>query len=323
VFYHGGDDEEGLVPESRVFMQAKHAFNAFDEGQLSFVEGEVLEVLEFHPSGWWLGEISRERIGRFPRSYCDVITDVYQDQTPLKEDSPSYSDRVHKIQDSNARAAESENDVAPLQEDHPLSVSRQRKYDMCVLGGLLIYGVMFAALAIAVKSTPLLGCFMAGVAFARVPRTEHLWHKNISPTHRWMISIFFASVGFEIPAKELLKAELVVWGFIFTIPSVFTKLSTGLFVLTDFPIDCSVIGWAMVGRGELGFLMADVAKKGELLTGDAFILTIWALVLSTFFAPFLFDYYLRKKRKKEMQVLSAGGVVEGDPGLVTTDHGHH
>ena len=301
-------------------MQAKHAFNAFDEGQLSFAEGEVLEVLEFHPSGWWLGEISRDRIGRFPRSYCDVITDVYQDQTPLKEDTPSKDDRIHKIQDSRSKSAEHSHE-GPLQDDHPLSVSRQQKYDMCVLGGLLIYGVLYAALAIAMKSTPLLGCFMAGVAYARVPRTEHLWHKNVAPTHRWLISIFFASVGFEIPALELLKPELVLWGLIFTIPSVFTKLSTGLFVLTDFPIDCSVIGWAMVGRGELGFLMAQVAKDGGLLALDPFILTVWALVLSTFFAPFLFDYYLRQKRKKEMQVLSAGGVVEGDPGLVSSSSG--
>lgn len=135
-----------------------------------------------------------------------------------------------------------------------------------------------------------------------------------------MVSIFFASVGFQIPAMDLFAPSLVLWGIIFTIPSILTKLSTGLFVLSDFPTDCSVVGWAMVGRGELGFLMAQIAKDGGILALDPFILTVWALVLSTFIAPFIFDFYLRVKRKHEMQQLSAGGGDSGAHDHVLLEH---
>jgi Kef-type K+ transport system membrane component KefB len=321
VFYHGNDEEEGLRPESRVFMQAKHSFNAFDEGQLSFVEGEIMEVLEFHPSGWWLGEITSERIGRFPRSYCEVLTDANNQEgfsanrrdpeiemVSIKLNEPQWSQEAGA---SPKKAEKSEvGHGSELQDEHPLSISRQRKYDMAVLGGLLLYGVLFAALAIAVRSTALLGCFMAGVAFAGVPRTHELWAKHMTPVQRWMISIFFASVGFQIPREQLFTQQLILWGVLFTLPSIITKLSTGFFVLNDFPIDCSVIGWAMVGRGELGFFMAQAAKEKKLLSVDAFVVTVWALVLSTFIAPFFFDIFIRKKRRKDLERLSAGGSVD-------------
>ena len=41
--------------------QAIHPFVASDDTQVSFDMGEIIDVLEFHPSGWWLGELSGNR----------------------------------------------------------------------------------------------------------------------------------------------------------------------------------------------------------------------------------------------------------------------
>jgi len=309
VFYHGND--EGVIPEKHVFMQTMYSFNAFDEGQLAFEEGEVIEVIEFHPSGWWLGRISQDRIGRFPKAYCDVLNQEKLEELCPNANTSRTKEEMREMADLfEQRVEEQETNEEETPSQHPLSYSRQMEYDLSVLGGLLVYGVLFAAFASAIYSTPLLGCFMAGVAFAKVERTQELWHAHISPMLRWMISIFFASVGFEIPGRELIRADLVVSGLLFTVPSIFTKLLTGFFVRTDFPLDAFIIGWAMVGRGELGFLMAETAKMGGILEPDAFIITVWALVLSTFIAPFLFDYYLRKKRKKELASLSTTEMPE-------------
>ena len=70
--------------------------------------------------------------------------------------------------------------------------------------------------------------------------------------------------------------------------------------------------------------MAETAKVAGLLLEDSFIVTVWALVLSTFIAPFLFDHYLRKKKKLDLQKIAderAAG-VELPVKMEDSAHGH-
>lgn len=53
-------------------------------------------------------------------------------------------------------------------------------------------------------------------------------------------------------------------------------------------VDMNVVGWAMVGRGELGFVMAASALKSNLLNEESFAVTVWALLLATLISPLLF-----------------------------------
>ena len=40
------------------------------------------------------------------------------------------------------------------------------------------------------------------VAYSRIHRTKYLWANNVAPAHSWMMSVFFASVGFRVPASS-------------------------------------------------------------------------------------------------------------------------
>jgi hypothetical protein len=55
-----------------------------------------------------------------------------------------------------------------------------------------------------------------------------------------------------------------------------------------------VIGWAMVGRAEFAYLIAQLALAGDMMTKECFSIVIWALVLATLTAPAGFGYYLKK-----------------------------
>ena len=82
------------------------------------------------------------------------------------------------------------------------------------------------------RTTFLLGCFMGGVSFASVPgarlresaascfargcshslslsRSQALeaWEKAVPPVSDWSSRVFFASIGFAVPAGELFAAE--------------------------------------------------------------------------------------------------------------------
>jgi Kef-type K+ transport system membrane component KefB len=45
------------------------------------------------------------------------------------------------------------------------------------------------------------------------------------------------------------------------------------------------VGWAMVGRGELGFVMAEAAFRSDLTSELTFSVTVWALLLATLLSP--------------------------------------
>jgi uncharacterized protein YchJ len=51
---------------------ALYDYSGQDEGELSFVQGDVITVLEEDASGWWLGLIL-ERQGYFPSNYCEPV----------------------------------------------------------------------------------------------------------------------------------------------------------------------------------------------------------------------------------------------------------
>merc|ERR1719401_313965 len=65
-----------------------------------------------------------------------------------------------------------------------------------------------------------------------------------------------------------------------------------------------VIGWAMVGRAEFAYLIAQMAAASNMMTKDVFAIVIWALLWATVFAPFLFRFFLTRfveAKRKEMR----------------------
>mmetsp|Transcript_44881 Transcript_44881/g.117740 ORF Transcript_44881/g.117740 Transcript_44881/m.117740 type:complete len:109 (-) Transcript_44881:167-493(-) len=53
------------------------------------------------------------------------------------------------------------------------------------------------------------------------------------------------------------------------------------------------VGCAMIGRGELGFVIAKEALDDGLLSSRAYCATVWALLLATLLGPIAFRLSLR------------------------------
>jgi Kef-type K+ transport system membrane component KefB len=54
------------------------------------------------------------------------------------------------------------------------------------------------------------------------------------------------------------------------------------------------IGWAMVGRGELGLVMAEEAFRTGLTDELTFAATVWALLIATLISPLIFRQLMAK-----------------------------
>jgi len=146
--------------------------------------------------------------------------------------------------------------------------------------------------------THLWGCFMAGMSFACLGghHAHHVWVTQTKRATSWMIRIFFAAtVAFSIPVGDLLSFDAFWKGSIMGIgPCIATKVLCAPFMGPS----RWVIGWAMVGRAEFAYLIAQMAAAGNMITEAQFSIVIWALLYATIFAPFIFrkvlDRYVQK-----------------------------
>eukprot|EP00049_Salpingoeca_infusionum_P020577 m.364476 g.364476 ORF g.364476 m.364476 type:complete len:490 (-) comp27214_c0_seq1:7-1476(-) len=152
-------------------------------------------------------------------------------------------------------------------------------------------------------TTFLLGAFVAGMAFSQVDGTLEQWIA-FAPLTEWLTSVFFASIGLRVPVAALFDARLFGLGVAYTLVAVLGKLVTGGFM--RHLRRGLIVGWAMVGRGELGFLMASDARDSGLIQDDTFAIAAWALLLCTFMSPILMRVSLKQLGEQDPFVRQFG-----------------
>ena len=164
------------------------------------------------------------------------------------------------------------------------------------LAAMLALTLASTVAAGAAGSTHLLGAFAGGMAFASVEGAADAWAAN-ERTHAWLYSVFFLSVGFRIPLRDMFEGVGFGLGIGYAVPAVLGKLVTGFVVGGDVR-KALVVGWAMVGRGELGFVMAQSALENGLIAERPYVACVWALLVATLVSPmFVRGALLRWKRR--------------------------
>jgi Kef-type K+ transport system membrane component KefB len=173
-------------------------------------------------------------------------------------------------------------------------------FDAVVLASMLALTLGCTVGAGAVGSTHLLGAFAGGMAFASVDGARRVWERDASAVAAWTHSIFFLAVGFHVPLTDMfVPLKGFGLGVGYAVPAIVGKLVTGFIVGADVR-KAFVVGWAMVGRGELGFVMAGSAFRNGLLDSTAYVASVWALLVATLVSPIQMRAALRrwKERKK-------------------------
>ncbi|KRX05054.1 hypothetical protein PPERSA_06688 [Pseudocohnilembus persalinus] len=133
------------------------------------------------------------------------------------------------------------------------------------------------------------------MGFSEIEGMQNQMEKK-KQTKEWLSKIFFSSLGFVIPIKETLTWKSFGGGLLYTIPAVLGKLFTGIFAHKG---DGWIVGWAMVGRGELGFVMAKTSLEKDVMGEYTFSISVWALLISTIISPFIFKFCIMQKEKKQ------------------------
>jgi Kef-type K+ transport system membrane component KefB len=171
----------------------------------------------------------------------------------------------------------------------------------------LILGL--AVISHGVGAPAILGSFAAGIALARrffLPlgaSIEHYSHQlaekiegSITPIIDLFVPVFFVMVGVSIDLRAIDMTSGSFWAFaaVLTVVAVLSKMVSGLWAPGGLREKLST-GIAMVPRGEVGLIFAEVGKRSNIFDDAAYAGVVFVVALTTFLAPLSMRYVMTRE----------------------------
>jgi Kef-type K+ transport system membrane component KefB len=185
-----------------------------------------------------------------------------------------------------------------------MSSSRTKGMVPTIIVSLIL---ILAVISHDVGAPEILGSFAAGIALARrffLPlgsTIEHYSHglaekieENMKPIIDLFVPIFFVVVGASIDLSVLDFGSAPFWlmASTLTVAAIASKMISGIWIRGDLRKKLST-GLAMVPRGEVGLIFAEVAKKGGIFDDETYAVVVFVVAMTTLFAPLLLRVALR------------------------------
>ncbi|MFH0812676.1 MAG: cation:proton antiporter [Pseudomonadota bacterium] len=170
--------------------------------------------------------------------------------------------------------------------------------------------LVLAVIAHEVGAPAILGSFTAGIALARRfslrlgSKREHYSHdltekieENMKPIIDLFVPIFFVVVGASINLRAIDFTSPVFWKIAVSLTAVaiIGKLVSGIWVRGSFREKLSA-GIAMVPRGEVGLIFAEIGKKSAIFDDAMYAVVVFVVALTTLFAPVALRLIMRGEK---------------------------
>jgi Kef-type K+ transport system membrane component KefB len=184
-----------------------------------------------------------------------------------------------------------------------------RRFDrLSQIPGLLTTTVValvlfFAWLAHAIGAPVLLGGFAAGIALSRrfalpmgiAMRTDeqfaHRVEEQLRPVVHLFTPIFFVTVGLSLNFRAIDWGSPFIWQFslILLFVAAIGKLAAG-FLIREPRFRQTIIGLAMVPRGEVGLIFAELGRSSGIFGPDVYAAMVVVIALTTLVPPFVMKW---------------------------------
>jgi Kef-type K+ transport system membrane component KefB len=164
--------------------------------------------------------------------------------------------------------------------------------------------LFFAWLAHAVGAPELLGGFAAGLALSRRfflpmgmavrtdPEFAHRMEIQLRPIVHLFTPIFFVTVGLSLNFRAIDWGSAFIWAFSGTLFLLawLGKLLAG-FVIRAGVHERVAIGLAMVPRGEVGLIFAELGRASGIFDAQVYAAMVIVIALTTLLPPFVMKWY--------------------------------
>ena len=168
--------------------------------------------------------------------------------------------------------------------------------------------LFFAWLAKVIGAPEMLGGFAAGLALSRRfmfplgvamradPRFSKRIDEQMKPIVRLFTPIFFVMVGLSLNLREIEWSNFYIWGLSLALFSaaVIGKFA-GALVIREGLLSRLKIGIAMIPRGEVGLIFAELGRVSGVLDNETYAAQIIVIVLTTVIPPFVLKWVYRRR----------------------------
>ena len=164
--------------------------------------------------------------------------------------------------------------------------------------------LFFAWLAHAIGAPELLGGFAAGLALSRrffLPLGVALHadeafagriETQMKPIVQLFTPIFFVMVGLSLNLREIDWGSAFIWIFSLSllVAAVAGKVFGALLLKENWPTRW-MIGTAMIPRGEVGLIFAELGRESEIFSNEIYAGMVIVIALTTLLPPFVMKWY--------------------------------
>ncbi|MDX1810701.1 MAG: cation:proton antiporter [Gammaproteobacteria bacterium] len=177
-------------------------------------------------------------------------------------------------------------------------------YIPSILVALVLF---FAGIAHVLGAPHLLGGFAAGIALSRRfflpfgvslqvnPEFVKHTHAQMKPIIQLFTPVFFVMVGLSLDLTAVDWSSSFIWSFsiLVALLAIVGKLGGPLFISESWPMRI-VIGMAMVPRGEVGLIFAELGRTAGVLNHEVYAGLILVIAYSTITSPFWMKQYYQR-----------------------------
>ncbi len=185
----------------------------------------------------------------------------------------------------------------------------------------LAFAFLLAWLASISGSAMIIGAFAAGLVLHRTPQ-RHAIEAKVTTLGHFFVPIFFASVGAAVDVRSLANLETILVGGALIVVGVVGKFASG-FAPVWFTGSKSLIGVAMIPRGEVGLIFAQMGLSTGALDVSLFSAITLMVMVTTFMAPPLLGRIAAKRQAPEDEEDQPGDGGIDDLVAGASVHGEH
>lgn len=158
----------------------------------------------------------------------------------------------------------------------------------------------------------LLGGFAAGLALSRqfffpfapflheTKKFSHRVEEQMKPIVHLFTPIFFVAIGLSLDLRNVNWASTYIWILTgaLVLVAVIGKLFSAFFLKNESWIKKLIIGTAMVPRGEVGLIFANVGLNAGVLKNEIYTAIILVIAVTTLIAPFTLRWLYNETQSK-------------------------
>jgi Kef-type K+ transport system membrane component KefB len=185
----------------------------------------------------------------------------------------------------------------------------------------LAFGMLLAAIALASGTAMIIGAFVAGMILHPTPQRSEIERTTAQIGH-FFVPVFFAVVGASIDLASLASGTALGVGAALIGVAIAGKIAAG-FAPVNFQGNKLLVGAAMVPRGEVGLIFAQMGLSTGAITPELFGAIMLMVVVTTFVSPPLLGAVIQRDHEIEREHMQGAEVLARDGRRQTTAGRRH